>query len=120
MLWRYMKHRAAISHSYLLGAAYSPYDDRNTRKCNSAQGLWALQEPLQRVRWLSEAGKEAWSNFEGNCRHVDSPAAVLRNTPIPETGAREMGDELRELVWNGVPADMREEVYMSLSGQRVQ
>ena len=43
---------------------------------------------------------------------MESPRIKRRNA----RGVEEWEGELRDLVWNGVPREMREEVYMSLSG----
>lgn len=71
-----------------------------------------MQEPLQRERWKSEAGQTVLSDFQARSRCVESPRLKRRNA----RGVEEWEGELRDLVWNGVPTEMREEVYMSLSG----
>lgn len=71
-----------------------------------------MQEPLQRKRWQSEAGQSVLSAFQARSRFVESPRIKRRNA----RGVEEWEGELRDLVWNGVPREMREEVYMSLSG----
>ena len=86
--------------------------NRNTSKSLSAQSLWELQEPLQRKRWKSEVGQTVLSAFEARSRRVESPRIKRRNA----RGVEAWESELRDLVWNGVPREMREEVYMSLSG----
>lgn len=80
---------------------------RNVHKCLSAQGLWRLQESWQRERWNSETAQEVWSTFRQG-GSVEPPQTL------------EWGTELRELVWKGVPGNMREEVYMSLSGEAIE
>lgn len=64
---------------------------RNVRKCLSSYELWRLQE-----RWSLETAPQIWSRFLADRSSVD-----------PRLGA---------LVWNGVPSNMREEMYMELSG----
>lgn len=80
--------------------------NRNVRKCLSAQGLWGLQESRQRERWNSETGQQVWSTF-------------LEDRGSEEPRPPELGNDLRELVWKGIPGNMREEVYMSLSGEAI-
>lgn len=65
--------------------------NRNVSKCLSNFGLWRLQE-----RWKLETAQQIWSRFQADRSSVD-----------PELGA---------LVWSGIPSNMREEVYMELSG----
>eukprot|EP00903_Cladosiphon_okamuranus_P011366 g10714.t1 len=65
--------------------------ERNVSKCLSSHGLWRLQE-----RWRLETAQQIWSRFLADRGSVDQ--------------------RLGELVWNGIPSNMREEVYMELSG----
>lgn len=65
------------------------------------------------MRWKSEAGQTVLSAFQTQNRCAELPRTKRRNA----RRAEEWAGELRELVWNGVPAEMREEVYMSLSGE---
>lgn len=81
--------------------------NRNVRKCLSAQDLWGLQESRQRERWSSEKGQQIWSTFR-----------EYRGSVEPER-TREWGNELRDLVWKGIPGNMREEAYMLLSGEEI-
>lgn len=95
-------------------AVFRACDDRNVRKCFSAQNLWMqVREPLQRTRWNSEAGRTAWVAFRARCRHTEPTRMPIKNTD----GRQQWESELREMVWNGVPAELREDVYMSLSGK---
>lgn len=91
--------------------------NRNVNKCSSAEGLWSLQEPSRKARWRSEAGREAWSALTRNGRYTEVPQARYWPNIPTKNSEQDRGDVLRELVWTGVPADMREEVYMSLSGR---
>lgn len=72
-----------------------------------------LREPLQRARWNSDAGRAAWAAFRARCRHTEPIQTPMKNIE----GRQDWEGQLRELVWNGVPAELREDVYMSLSGK---
>lgn len=89
--------------------------DRNARKCSSAHSLWLLQEPLRRKRWSSGEGEAAWSSLSRHDRFTKTPR--LRESEAIGSCIRHQEYVLQELVWAGVPAGMREEVYMFLSGK---
>lgn len=100
---------------------------RNARKCASARTLEVLDERLQRKRWASDAGVQAWSLMREACGGVDGSAAEPAGATAgrgsrgedrwSSRDGRHLRDELRHLIWNGVPPEMREEVYMTLSGE---
>lgn len=71
-----------------------------------------LQEPRRRKRWGSDIGQQVCSVMSSSARDVHPPRARQEHTD----GVQGWENELRGLVWNGIPADMRERVYMSLSG----